>query len=142
MSLPQYKTSLYESDVIDNPYTPDHTLLKFTYSENSHVVSPTGIWEARAKEIAESGNVKNQKEKAKKLILRFLVSYKDEWMPGTELLSAVMEAGISERTITQARAELVENGEIERKRLDGGKFVAWRIKFNIPDAPPDDGKDA
>ena len=140
-AFPQYKTWLYESEVIDNPYTPSHTLLKFNYSEESHVVSPTGIWQARQTEIAGESGVKKQKDIARKLILQFLAGYKDEWMPGTELLANVMTAGISQRTAERMRAELAAEAEIESQRIGGPNgFIGWRIKFNIPDEGPPDSK--
>jgi hypothetical protein len=47
-----------------------------------------------------------------------------------------MAAGISERTVAQARSELAKAGEIEWKRVGGSNgMVVWKIKLNIPDTP-------
>ena len=124
----------YTTKEIEHPFDPKETVLEFEYVGETET-SANGIFLAQAHAAKTLSAIENKTDKARELIIRFLAAKAGEWVPAQELLGLVMAAGISQRTVENARSQLVKEGEIESRRAGGDRpQIEWRIKFTIPDA--------
>lgn len=125
---PAKLSSLYRAYEVQHPYAAKESVLRFEFVDECRV-SPQDLYKFHSQDLKRDSESKH--DLARELLLRFLVT-NGAWMRAEELESHVMAAGISRRTVAQARSELAKAGTIEKAKQGNSWF--WRVK--VPEFAP------